>query len=528
MFTIIFTVIAITFSAMCSVQGMEIVSEPLADRKVSSLRKLCRDAIVKNIQSPEELDKFAKGDSKYYQLPQEARDKIAKKLPGRPHRECRIQRNCQVKKVVCNENLQKCMILGDDKVDLVNSRTGSTLYSFDAPGAVGILLSPDGKKYFLQCKGAHSSCVRYGEICYFNQDGFVRNRIDKCLFASFSPTGNELILQQANGLSLWDIDSSLMVCSGFQNIQFCSAGKRLLMRARCITHVIDNYKKGMLLNLGDSDDLLLRLIKTFENFITSDGKKLFRQKINDLYQQRFQGELYDVDSGEIVLIPLLYQVTKNPFSPDGNYLLFSHNNESYLWDVRSGKKIVTFGNDGMEPEFVLGGKYLFIKTPKQRSHVKKYGCVISVDELIAYVAENEKEEIAIEDIPKKAETHDCHNLLFPPFGHYVVHRLDKQVWLIDLLQNKSVLLKKKATRVIFSVYGQMLLLQKKCGDNKHCIDIIRFDNDLTIEQFLLKKLIIVNALTEQQVITDNYLCSIYNSLSSVQKKHFVKQVFKEL
>src|SRR5690606_24547645 len=158
-------------------------------------------------------------------------------------------------------------------------------------------LSPDGKKYFLQCKDIGLGHKMYGEICYFKCDdtttiNFVRERIDSCYKGSFSPTGNELIVQQPAGLSLWNIDSHSKFYDGCQSIQFCSMGQHLLVRKHCITRVIDTH----------NNKELLQVPNTWQDFLNSNGKKLFRQSTDILYG-RYDGELVDVDSGERILIP---------------------------------------------------------------------------------------------------------------------------------------------------------------------------------------------------------------------------------
>ncbi len=73
----------------------------------------------------------------------------------------------------------------------------------------------------------------------------------------------------------------------------------------------------------------------------------------------------------------------------------------------------------------------------------------------------------------------------------------------------------------------MLLLGRFCGD-KGYLTILRFDNDLTIEQFLLKKYIMTYDVALEHVTSHIHLCKVYNSLSFVQKRYFAEHVFKEL
>ena len=174
-----FIFILSTFS-MYAMEPVSVVLEQ--NERVLALKKLCHAATVKNIQTPEELEKFAAGKTQYHLLPQDIHDEIAKKLPGRT----RIHKHIDnvygdYLDIVHNPNSQcgQCIVTRSPYVKaLIDINSGQTLYTFDSLNIKRILFSDDGKRIRIHYYN-HFLDDRNGLVSNNNEIGYFKETFKK-------------------------------------------------------------------------------------------------------------------------------------------------------------------------------------------------------------------------------------------------------------------------------------------------------------------------------------------------------------
>jgi hypothetical protein len=528
-----------------SMYAMEPVSVVLQRERVLALKKLCRAAIVQNIQSSHDLEKFAEGKTQYHLLPQEAHDKIAKKLPGRPRIQRYIDKVCgNYLDIVHNPNhkLGQCIVPRSSKVrELIDINSGQSLYTFDNPDTVDICFSDDGKRlcityynHFLDNRNGLGS--NNTEIVYFKKT--FKKGLGYCLeyvpqwtgfshYTIFTSHKNECIIRPADrSYTLLDIISGDELYKGMQKIRECTQKNWLLLLQNNILRIIDRSANNEILTLEDTKDFVLNY----------NGTQLFRVRIDCL------GELIDLDIQKVLLTVELSDrslIWKNHFSSNGRYCLLVNADSTVslldLTDLSRGvKKIV---DDPFHLNFSDKGNYLHLKRWHWRNgEDNNPGTIITIYIKVEDLFNADvKEDVSIEEICQlnSALISDrlSHKLLSPD-EKYLCKISEHNVEIIaidsgDTLLNISHVFNccHPSSSCLFSSDSKRLLFlpHPKIVDAK--TPIIYLDNDLTIDQFLLQQLIITHQMTQQQINDNEYLCDVYNSLSAEQKKYFAEHVF---
>jgi hypothetical protein len=563
MFHIFFTIIPLFLSLHVHAMEERVVFVPTLfvpiKREIPSLKKLCFQQAVKNINSENELEKFSLGNTHYHLLPGDLRDALVQKLPGRvaaPRKTCALHSfdgdtfhpydACQLCIVSPeNENVKVLKSLESDQV----------LYYF-TEDLHSIRFSKDGSRIFLKYFDNGERGAYAGKVGDFITDSnskihYVCDWIGKTKKNPLTNNNNELLLVADNGVSLFDIAQDKMLYENVTDIQECTKKNWLLVLQDKVLCIIDRTTK----------ELLYTFTGTKQFIISPRGTMLFRETVDG------KAELINLwlDLSHSVALTLnsiaefsSEYFSHNVFSEDDNYFLMHVNtavdNSSFLngmprqkiyfsvytcSDLQQKSFCHNCYSRNYTMKFAAKGKYLHFKEESKSVFVNMHNLFHSNVEFTRWKNWDPNE--------LSKQVNGSYNDARYNIGRFIHHAIspdgnymckvragynkegqgEGSVCWIDTNTNKPVFEWKDANNLrdgVFSPQGGFFLLRSYIM-GVHA-QLFTISKDLTIDQFLLKKLIIERGIHKSMICETAHLNAVYESLTEEQKAYFDGYVLK--
>jgi len=358
----------------------------------------------------------------------------------------------------------------------------------------------------------------------------------------YSPSGKKILVQRsARIFGLFDADMNLLKKNIFNSYTFRKGsfyGSDDILKvvdSRGVVHV-KNIETGELLYTADPFDssldgsvVVLGVLKeewikgdlhetlqvlrngekiaewnAYWHKLSPNGKYLFlclggyRYVIANIFNNK-KRELAGLQGGKIS--------SDVRWSSDGNYVLFSEGSLIKLlrikpWKILLGDVRVT------SAKLVLDEQYVFITLSDY-----DYKCLVKIDDTLRWeTAYWLKSNIRLLCSPKRKNIFEIDEK-----GNGLLYcDTDQEAILYDIECNRGNCLRfKNVENAFWSPDGNTLLVISKDG-----CKIVRFFEDLTVRQYVLKQLIETKAINYKDIVDDQPLKKVFDQLFDGQLKHF--------
>ena len=203
-----------------------------------------------------------------------------------------------------------------------------------------IALSPNSK-YALS--GEQDGAVKIWDVSTGTEKKTLIGHTNRILSVAFSPDGRYVLSGGPdNTARLWEVANGKMVRTilgpgskggQFTDISFLPDGKSFMGSYMDLSDAFNPITTFRLFDISTGRGIKSFSRGAFGMSVSPDGRYLFSNMF----------ELVDINSGRVVRVfsPKGY-AAESTFSPDGNYLLTTGENNLLLWDVATGGKIKEF------------------------------------------------------------------------------------------------------------------------------------------------------------------------------------------